>query len=818
MWQDVRYAIRMLIKTPGFALVAFLAIALGIGVNATIFGIINTLLLRPLAAGDSDRLVRVFTADPRFPGVQATSYLNFADYAKQSQSFTGISGYAFAGAGFTRGGETRNALGLVVTGNYFDLLEVKPVLGRTFLPEEDTTPNGHPVAVLGHKFWKELGGDTGIVGTAITLNGRAFTVIGVAPSHFIGVDVGIAPDFWIPMAMHAWVPPVSEEWFQNRRALFLSIVARLKPGVTISQGQAELQTIARRLEQAYPDVNKDRTVKVRGAEAAKAQGLGGIGNESLAANVSVLLLAAAGSILLIVCANVANLLLARAATRQREMAIRLALGAGRGRIVRQLLTESVLLALIGGLGGVVLAYWLGDVLLSLLPPFPVPLALDPKPDTRVLLAALGLALISGIIFGLAPALQTVRWDLTRGLGERAASAVGGISRWNLRNLLVIAQIAVSLLLLISSGLFLKGFRTAQSIDPGFRTQNLAITTIDPTHAGYEKTAATQLARNILDQLRRNPQVVDAALGEWVPLGLGGGVSRTIIVEGRDPNAERNRRPANANSITPAYLDTLGIPLLRGRKLTESDCDRNARRVAVINDAMSRQFWPNEDPVGRRFRFIDSGPIEVVGIARDFKSVTLGESPTAMVFLPFIEMTDGGITIFVHTAAAPGPMLTEAHRIVRETDSHIPITYEKTVSQHLAFALWPSWMGALLLGSLGALALILASMGVYGVMAYSVSQRTRELGIRIALGAQSGQVIRLVLQQGMLLATIGLLLGLFAAFGSTRLAGSFLYGVNPSDPVIFMAVTVLLAAAAFAACYFPARRALKIDPIIALRFE
>jgi Acidobacterial duplicated orphan permease len=818
MWQDLRYAIRMLIKTPGFALVAFLAIALGIGVTATIFGIINTLLLRPLDAGHSDRLVRVFTADPRFPGVQPTSYLNFLDYAKQSQSFTGVAAYAFAGTGISRRGETQNALGLVVTGNYFDVLEVRPTLGRTFLPEEDTSPNGHPVAVLSYKFWQKLGGDTGIVGTTITLNGRAFSVIGVAPPHFAGVDVGVAPDFWLPMAMHGWVPPVSEDWFQNRRALFLSIVGRLKPGVTTSQGQAEMQTIARRLEQQYPDVNKDRAVKLRGAEAAKAQGLGGIGNESLAANVSVLLLAAAGSILLIVCANVANLLLARASTRQREMAIRLALGAGRGRIVRQLLTESILLGLIGGLGGIVLAYWLGDVLLSLLPAFPVPLALDPKPDARVLVAAFALALFSGVVFGLAPALQTVRWDLTNGLRERAASTIGGINRWSLRNLLVIAQIAVSLLLLIGSGLFLKGFRAAQAIDPGFRTQNLAIVTIDPTHAGYDKTAATQIARTILDQLRRNPQVVNAALGEWVPLGVGGGILRTILVEGRDPNAERNRRPVNTNSITPGYLDTLGVPLLRGRKLTESDCDKNARRVAVINDAMAHQFWPNEDPIGRRFRFIQGDPIEVVGIARDFKSVTLGEPPTAMVFLPFIEMADGGITIFVHTAAAPGPMVTETHRIVRETDSHIPITYEKTVTQHLAFALWPSWMGALLLGTLGALALILASMGVYGVMAYSVSQRTRELGIRMALGAQSGQVIRLVLRQGMLLAAIGLVLGLFVAFGSTRLAGRFLYGVNPGDPVIFIVVTLLLASAAFAACYFPARRALKIDPIIALRFE
>src|SRR5205807_2044665 len=397
-------------------------------------------------------------------------------------------------------------------------------------------------------------------------------------------------------------------------------------------------------------------------------------------------------------------------------------------------------------------------------------------------------------------LQTVRWDLTNGLRERSSSTVGGLSRWNLRNLLVIAQIAVSLLLLIGSGLFLKGFRTAQAIDPGFRTENLAIVTIDPTHAGYDKTKGTQVTRNILDQVRRDPQVISADLGEWVPLGLGGGIFRTIIVEGRNESAERNRRPANTNSITPGYLETLRVPLLRGRKLTEQDCDKNARRVALINDAMARQFWPSEDPIGRRFHFLNGDSFEVVGVSRDFKAITLGEAPAPMVFLPFVEVADGGITIFIHTAASPGPMIAETHHIVRDIDGHIPITYEKTVTQHLAFALWPSWMGAILLGALGLLALVLASMGVYGVMAYSVNQRTRELGIRMALGAQTGQVLQLVLRQGMLLASVGLGFGLFAAFGSTRLAGTFLYEVNPSDPSIFLGVTSLLAMAALTACY------------------
>jgi macrolide transport system ATP-binding/permease protein len=819
IWRDLRYATRTLIRSPGFFAVAFLAIALGIGVNTTILGIVNTLLLRPLPIGHSDQVVQLFTSDTHFTGRNANSYLNFLDYQKQNTVFSGMAGYTFAAMGMTRGGETSNVLGQLVSGNYFDLLELRPFLGRGFLPEEDTTPNGHPVAVLSYKFWKKLGGDRNIIGNTIALNGRAFTVIGVAPPGFTGVDVGVAPEIWAPLAMHRWIRPSGDEWFQNRRALFLSVLARVKPGVSIAVAQAQMRTVAHQLEQAYPNVNKERSVVLVPAEKAKAQGIGGPGNENATQNISLLLVIAAGSILLIACANVANLLLARASTRQREMAIRLALGAGRGRIIRQLLTESLLLASIGGIGGIILAYWLGDVLISLLPATGVPLAFDPQPDFRVIIAAVLLALLSGVIFGLAPAWQTTRWDLTHALRERATAAgAGGLNRWNLRNLLVIAQIAVSLLLLIGSALFLKSFHTAQQIDPGFRSENLVIVSIDPALAGYDQKRGGQIASEIIEQIRRDPQVRTADLGQFVPLGFGG-EGRTIVAEGRDENAESNRKIANISAVTPGYFETMRIAILRGRDLNKEDGSENAPKVAVISETMAKTFWPGEDAIGRRFRYYNrQGSFEVVGVARDVKAITLGETPVPMLYTPFRDLPDGGITIFIHTVGAPGPMLAEAHRVIRNIDNHISIPYEKTVAQHLAFALWPSWMGAVLLGSLGLLALVLASVGVYGVMAYSVSQRTRELGIRMALGAQSGQVLQLVLRQGMLLAGIGMVLGLLAAFGSTRLASTFLYGVNPSDPTVFIAVTSLLAAAAFAACYFPARRALNIDPVMALRFE
>jgi macrolide transport system ATP-binding/permease protein len=817
MINDLRFAVRMLIKYPAFSIVAFLALVLGIGANTTVFGIINTLLLRPLPVGHSEGVVKVFTTDNHIPGNQSTSYLNFQDYAKQNTAFSSMAAYTFAGIGMTRGTDTLNVGALLVSGNYFDLLQVKPYLGRTFLPEEDSTPNGHPVVVLGYSFWKKLGADRGIVGSQATLNGHSFTVIGVAPAAFTGVDVGFAPDLWVPISMHPWVRPGADFWFDTRRALLLNIIARLKPGVTMSEAQAQMRTIAKQLEQAYPDVNKERSIALMSLEAAKAQGLGGPNNENLARDVSLLLLVASASILLIACANVANLLLARSTVRQREMAVRLAMGAGRGRIVRQLLTESVLLGVLGGAGGVVLAYCLGDVLVALLPPTPFPIVLNPQPDWRVLIFSFVVAILSGVIFGLAPALQMARWNLTQGLRERASTGGGAVTRLNLRSMLVVAQIAVSLLLLIGSGLFLKSFYKAQAINPGFRTDNLDIVTINPVLAGYDSDRALQVVRAILDQIRHDPRVAGADVNNWVPLQ--GGEGRTILIDGRDPNDEHNRRFANYSPITPGYFQTMGIQLLRGRDFTEQDAEKNAAPVAIIDETMAKQFWPNEDALGRRFRFmISKEPIEVIGIARNSKAVTLGEVPNPMVYWPLKEITDQGMTLFVRTTGAPGVMLSQIRQIVRDVDVHIPITYEKTIRDHMSIALWPSWMGAMLLGSLGLLAFILASMGVYGVMAYSVSQRTRELGIRMALGAQTSQVIQLVLRQGMLLAAIGLGFGLFAAIGSTRLAGSLLYGVNPNDPVIFVGVTSLLAFAAFAACYFPARRALKIDPISALRTE
>lgn len=813
MIADLRFALRMLVKTPGFSVVAFLAIALGIGVNTTIFGVVNSLLLRPLPVANPERLVQMYTSDARI-GRQPNSYLNFVDYRTQNNVFSGLVAYQFTPMGLTIGGETTNIFALMVSGNYFSMLGVQPALGRAFVPDEDTTPNANPVIVLSHRFWKKLGGDPTIVGSVLTLNGSSFSVIGVALAKFGGTDVGVTPDVWVPIAMREWVLP-ADDWYQNRRALVLNVFGRLKPGVSITQAEAQLQTVARQLEKAYPGTNKGRFVSLLPLEQAKTQGIGGPANSNGIRDVSVLLMAAAGSILLIACANVANLLLARGTTRQREIAIRLALGAQRGRIVRQLLTESLMLAFVGGLGGVVLAYWLGDLLLSLLPASPVPLILDPQPDARVLVFAFALAVLSGVTFGLAPAWQTSRSSLTESLRERVGTATH-VSRFNLRNILVVAQIAGSLLLLVGSGLFLKAFHRAQAIRPGFRTDRVALLSFDLTLAGYDKPRAKQALRSILEDVRRDSDVRSADFAQTVPFGFGG-VSRTILAEGSS-EAEGNQKFAAVNEITPTYFSTMAIPLVKGRTFAERDTESAVPRVAIISEAMAHEFWPGEEAIGRRFRFFQSDAIEVIGVVQNVKLYSLGEAPTWMVYLPMHTQPQGGATLVIHTAGVPGPALAEAQRIVRRLDTHIPITYAKTMTDHLALALWPSWMGAVLLGSFGMLALVLASMGVYGVMAYSVSQRTRELGIRMALGAQAHQVLGLVVRQGMTLAVIGLCIGLLAAVGSTRLVAALLYGVNPNDPIVFAGVTLLLALAAFAACYLPARRALKIDPVVALRFD
>lgn len=804
----------MLLKSPGFFAVAFLAVALGIGVNTTIFGVVNSLLLRPLPVANPERLVQMYTSDSA-AGRQPNSYLNFVDYATQNTVFSGLTAYQFTPLGLTIGGETTSVTGLLVSGNYFAVLGVQPTIGGAFLPEEDTTQNSHPVVVLSHRFWKRLGGDPAIVGSVLTLNGRSFSVIGVAPAKFGGTDVGVSPDLWVPMGMREWVLP-ADEFYQNRRALMLNVFGRLKPNVSLVQAQAQLSTIAQGLADAYPDQNRGRSISLLSIEEAKTQGLGGPGNERGIRDVSVLLLAAAGSILLIACANVANLLLARGTTRQREIAIRLALGAQRGRILRQLLTESVLLAVLGGLGGVVLAYWFGDLLLSLLPATPVPLTFNAQPDARVLLFALLAAVLSGVVFGSAPAWQITHRDLSEGLRERAGSTTAP-RHFNLRNCLVVAQVAGSLLLLISSGLFLKAFHRAKAIPPGFRVEQMAVISFDLSLAGYDKPRSQQALRSILEDVRSDPQVRSADLAQSLPFGFNV-LARTIFLDDRAADPERPERFATVNQITPTYLATMGIDLVKGRSFTDEDAEAPSPRVAIISEAMAREFWPDREPIGQRFRFFQTESIEVVGVARNVKLFSLGEAPLPVVYLPMNAQPQGGVTLVIHSAANPGLALAEAERTIRRLDGHIPITYAKTMTDHLSLALWPSWMGAVLLGSFGLLALVLASMGVYGVMAYAVSQRTRELGIRMALGAQAHELLGLVVRQGMMLAVIGLALGLLMAFGATPLVRALLFGVNPSDPPVFIGVTFLLALSALAACYLPARRALKIDPVVALRFD
>ena len=690
MLTDLRFAVRMLIKYPAFSLVAFLALVLGIGANTTVFGIINALLLRPLPVGHAEQMVKVFTTDNHIPGNQSTSYLNFQDYEKQNTVFSAMSAYTFAGVGMSRGNDTLNVGALLVTGNYFDLLQVKPSLGRAFLPEEDSTPNGHPVVVLGYKFWKKLGSDPAIIGSQVTLNGHSFTVIGVAPAAFTGVDVGFSPDLWVPMSMHQWVRPGGDFWWETRRALLLSIVARLNPGVPPSEAQAQMRTIAKRLEQAYPDVNKERSIALMSLEAAKAQGLGGPTNENLAQNVSLLLLVASASILLIACANVANLLLARSTARQREMAVRLALGAGRDRIVRQLLTESILLGVLGGVGGVILAYALGNILIALLPPTPFPIDLNPNPDWRVLIFSLLVAVSSGIFFGLAPALHVVRGDVQPHLASSGQGIGVGFRQGKLRAFLVVAEVALSIVLLIGAGLLMRSFLILTRVDLGFDPKNVLYFELawrdsynfswsDPASIVKVRTRKNSVTRQLLERMKAVPGVLSAAeCDEEPPLKFD---STDVIIPGR-PHVERWE--ARLESVSEDYFQTLGVPLLRGRDFSEDDVNAG-RYVMVINQAFARQYFPNEDPLGRKAKLaaLDQAYrdaprdtyFEIVGVvanykSRDYENPSWQEFPEA--FIPYSVEMFYWRTIMARTSVNATSVLKGIAKEVQSVDSGVAI--------------------------------------------------------------------------------------------------------------------------------------------------
>jgi predicted permease len=809
---DLRFSLRTLVKRPVFALVAVLSLALGVGANTTIFSLVDALLLRSLPVADPAHLVKLYTRDAQNPSMTAAplSHLNWKDYREQAHSFSGILGYNWAGISIaTQSGEPFLAAGQLVSDNYFDLLGVRPERGRTFTYEEATKPGAHPVVVVSHHFWEQrLGSDPGVLGSTVKLNGSPYTIVGMAPASFTGVETGFQPELWIPMAMNRQIQPDRElNWYDERRGLFLQAIGRLRPGVTLAGAQAEVTGIAHRLERDYPNDNHGRTcVLVPLSLAAVPPGA-----RPTLVGASLLLLGVVGLVLLIACANVANLLLARATARRREIAIRLSQGAGRGRLVRQLLTESLVLALAGGAGGLLLMAWANHALLAFLPSLPFPVALDLGINPRLLAFALGSSVVTGLLFGLVPALQSSRPQLVAALKSQAASApaAGGLGP---RGALVAGQVALSLLALIAAGLFLRSLGAAQKIDPGFDTSRLLQFSFDVGLYGLDQGRGEQLQRAIREQVGALPGVEAVALGSSGVLQQS--FSRSVFLEGQETTS--NGLLIEVNPVDPTFFRAAGIPILAGRGLTDAD-RRGAQEVVVINQTMAQKLWPHQSALGKRFHFHGKQPVEVVGVARDAKYDSVSEDPQPFVYQALAQNYSTGVTL-VARARNPRTLLAAAQRQAHALAPGMPLVAAGTLSQQLDASLWAPRFAASMLALFGLLALILAMIGIYGVMSFSVAQRSRDIGIRMALGAHRRAVLAMVLRQGMILVAAGLVLGVALALAASRLAASLLIGISPTDPAAFLLTPLLLALVALTSIYIPARRATVVDPTIVLRYE
>jgi predicted permease len=813
--QDIRYGARLMLRSPALTIVAALSLALGIGANTTIFTVVNAVLLNPLPVKDSSRLVSVFTTDERagpFGAFAPMSRPNFEDLRAKNDTFNGMIAAAFAPMNLSGRAEPEQVFGLIVTGNYFDVLGAPMALGRGFRGADDDKPGASPVVVLAHGLWqRRYGGRPDILGDTITVNGRAFTVIGVTGEGFRGTTTLGGPEMWVPFGLHREVTTgfTAENW-DVRRALILQVNGRLKDGITVDQAQANLQGIAKALEQEFPSDNRDRTVTV----VPLAQSTINPGFRENMVLAGGLLMAVVGLVLLIACGNVANLLLARATARRQEIAVRLSLGATRARLMRQLLTESVLLAALGGGLGLVVAFWARSALWAFRPPFLQENALDLQFDSTVAIFTIAVSVLTGILFGLAPALQASRAELVTELKERTTVPSG--SHWySARNVLVVGQVGLSFMALVSAGLFLRSLGNAQQIDPGFDADRLIVLGVSPGTNGYDEPRGRELYRRAMERVSSVAGVESVSIATSVPL-FNGGFARTVFKDGQDTSDPRAGRLTQLSQVMPGYFRTTGIRVVRGREIGAAD-RQGAPLVAVINETMAKLYWPGEDPLGQQFRFIGNPePIQVVGIAADSKYNFLGENATPYLYTSLEQTYEPQATVHVRAAADPAAIMNTVRRELQQLEPTMPLLNVTTLRDVFEQALWAPRMGASLLGIFALLALLLAAIGLYGVMAYSVSQRTRELGIRLALGARQQDVRNMVVRQGVLLAIGGVAIGLMAAIALARLVTNLLFGVTANDPVTFAVIPVVLLVVALVATYLPAWRASRVDPVEALR--
>ena len=813
---DLKFAFRQLLKNPGFTAVAVLTLALGISANTTIFSIISAMFFQPLPVKDPDRLVLVLQKSAIWKMPHGHSWLDYRDYRERVDAFSDVLAVMFNPAHLSVPGQQPERTWIeAVSGNYFAMLGVEAKLGRVFRRDEGETPGADPVIVLSHGYWQsKFGGDPAVIGRTINFNGYPLTIIGVMPETFGSAQWSMAPAAFVPVSMFSHVRLGGDELLRNRGAPMFKTMARLKPGVTLAQARAAVDIVAKQLARDFPEEHKQARVSVVPErfcrpEPTFSEFMPLVGSVFM---VMVLL------VLLIACANVANLMFSRAIVRQKEMGIRTAIGATRWRLLRQLLAESVVLAVLAGAVGCLLAFWSADLLAGFNPAGDIPVRTDRNWDWRVFAYTFAVSVLAGVVTAIAPALRATRLDVQATLKEGGAALLAS-SRHPFRSGLVISQVAICVVVLIAGGLFVRSLQQVARLDLGFRTDHLLMASLDLGLQGYDDAKQKQFYRELTDRVKALPGVRAASLANTVPFDYSFDIA-LVATEERAGDKD-NFTSVHINRVDPDYLPTMGTTLLRGRNFTEHDTDA-APKVAIVNSFMAEKLWPGQDALGKRFKLGSDGEIwQVVGVARNGKYVMIGEEPRPFFYVPLAQRHVSPVTLHVWTASDPAAVTPAVRDALHQMAPHLPVYNVRTMEQHVhdsAFAMMPLRMGATLAAVQGLLGLLLALMGIYGVVSYVVSQRTREIGIRMALGAQKLDIFRLVVRDGFKLTLIGLAIGLLFALGLTGIFSKILYGLTPAATPVFAVVVVLLAAVALLACYLPARRAAKVDPMVALRYE
>jgi predicted permease len=806
--RDLQYSARLLGRAPGFAVVAIITLAIGIGASTAVFTLLNRAMFQPLPVREPGRLVALNNSAPNRM-MPTFSYLTYLDLRDRHTVFDGVVGYRFAPISVSHDGVNERLWSYIVTGNYFDLLGVRAARGRTIGPSDDVGRGAHPVTVVSYRFWQQrLGGAPDALNRTVLVNGRRYTIIGVAPQEFFGTEVVAAPDLFFPMAMQPEIESGSPS-LDDRRVEPIFVIARLRPGVTIDQAGAAMAAAAMQLEQEHPEINEGKRITLT------RPGLVGNMMRGPVLGFTALLLLISGLVLLLACTNLANLLLARAADRRREIAVRLSLGAARATLVRQLLTESLLLSGAAGILGLLLAFWMVRLLTAIRLPVDLPLALNLPIDIRVLAFNVGLSILTGVLFGLLPALQATKADLVTALKQGGTAGHPHDSTW--KKGLIVVQVAVSLVLLVAGGLMMRALARAQTIPLGFTPEGAIEVSFDLRLQGYSPAQGREFQERLLERVRTFPGVRHAALADMIPVDLHFGRSR-VYAEGSAPETAGRGPVAFRSRVSTGYFAAMNTRLEEGRGFSEFD-DAGSTGVAIVNRALVRRLWPDGRAIGRRFRIGEDGPmLEVVGIAQNGKYAGFNEDPQPFVYRPIRQSYSGSTSVVVRTDGNMASMIGLVQREVRAMDPNMPIGSARTLVERLAVPLFPARLTAWLLGSFGALALVLAAVGLYGVMSYMVASRTHEIGVRMAMGARRADVLTLVLGQGLRLTAAGLAVGVCGALVLMPLMRSLLYGVSSRDALTYASVLVVLGLVALVACLVPARRATRMDPVFALRGE